>query len=131
MVSNSRFQDVVKKFSNLLYFKNEAFELKKNSVLLYFRIIFPPLSLCTTSYGYEQNKREIWKTSIPSVLLSSFWHVKIPNERRNRDATTFFRFQFIQLDYAWHFCISTWRFFFPCASNIIAIVYFLRTAENC
>lgn len=69
LVSNSRFQDVVKKFSNSLYFKNEAFEWKKilfhTFELFFLRSVYVP-PVMDTLYT-EQNKRElpreIWKTS--------------------------------------------------------------------
>lgn len=73
LISNRQFQDVVKNFSDLLYFENEA---SYEKVLFYtFELFFHVESFSLLSYVYhqlriyyEQNKRElpreIWKTSL-------------------------------------------------------------------
>lgn len=71
---------------------------------------------------YEQNKSELEARNmknIPSVLLSSFWHMKISNERRNRDATTSSSVFNSFIHWLMHFCFSTWHFFSSYAFDII------------
>ena len=120
LVSNRQFQDVVKNFSDLLYFENEA---SYEKVLFYtFELFFHVESFSLLSYVPPVT--DILRTkqtrttarnmkNIPSVLLSSFWHMKIPNERRNRDATVSSVFNSFAL--TMRFCFSTWHFFSPYA----------------
>lgn len=111
LISNRQFQDVVKNFSDLLYFENEA---SYEKVLFYtFELFFHVESFSLLSYVYhqlriyyEQNKRElpreIWKTSLLFFCpVSDTWKY-----RTNAGIETqprFFRFQFIRVDYAFLF----------------------------
>lgn len=124
LVSNSRFQDVVKKFSNFLtLFQKWSIRMKKNSVS-YFRIIFPPLSLCTTSYGYTLHWTKQTRTTarnmknIPLLFfcpVSDTWKYRTNAGIETQPRSSVFNsFNLTMRD------ISTWRFFFPCALNIIA-----------
>lgn len=136
LVSNRQFQDVVKNFSDLLYFENEA---SYEKVLFYtFELFFHVESFSLLSYVPPVT--DILRTkktrttarnmkNIPSVLLSSFWHMKIPNERRNRDATTFLPFS---IHSRW-LCVSVFQRDTsspPMLSSPVRIVYFGNSFEN-
>lgn len=120
LISNRQFQDVVKNFSDLLYFENEA---SYEKVLFYFRIIFPrriilSAQLCTTSYGYTTNKTNAnYRAKYEKHPFCSFVQFlthenteRTQESRRNHVSSVFNSFALTM-----RFCFSTWHFFSPYA----------------
>lgn len=126
LVSNNQFQDVVKNFSDLLYFKNEA---SNEKVLFYtFELFFHVESfspqLCITSYGYTTNKTNVnYRTSAKYekhpfcsfVQFLTHENTEWTQESRRNHVSSVFNLFTLTM----RFCFSTWHFFSSYAFDII------------
>ena len=126
LVSNSQFQDVVKNFSDLLYFKNEA---SSEKILFYtFELFFHVESFSLLSYvspvmdtlrTKQKRTRSAKYEKHPFCSFVQFLThentERTQESRRNHVSSVFNSF----MHWLMHFCFSTWYFFSSYAFDII------------